>query len=169
MTDTTPRPSWETLPLDQAAVLRSAAIGLSDEFRGVFGPETVERFLHTSFNQFAARATVPQFLPLMAERFARQRLRALAKVEGLHGDGRPTVLFVCVHNAGRSQMAAGYLQRPRRRPYRVLSAGSEPADQVNPAAVRRWPRKASTSPPTTQAAQRPRRPGRRRRRHDGLR
>ena len=48
---------------------------------------------------------------------------------------KPTVLFVCVHNAGRSQMAAGYLQRARRRPVEVLSAGSEPKDQINPIAI----------------------------------
>ena len=48
---------------------------------------------------------------------------------------RPTVLFVCVHNAGRSQMAAGYLQQLAGDRIEVLSAGSEPADQVNPVAV----------------------------------
>jgi arsenate reductase (thioredoxin) len=48
---------------------------------------------------------------------------------------RPTVLFVCVHNAGRSQMAAGFLRHLARDRIEVLSAGSEPADQVNPAAV----------------------------------
>jgi protein-tyrosine-phosphatase len=49
---------------------------------------------------------------------------------------RPTVLFVCVHNAGRSQMAAGYLQHLGGDRIQVLSAGSQPADQVNPVAVR---------------------------------
>jgi arsenate reductase len=48
---------------------------------------------------------------------------------------KPTVLFVCVHNAGRSQMAAGYLQALAGDRIDVLSAGSEPKDQVNPAAV----------------------------------
>ena len=48
---------------------------------------------------------------------------------------KPTVLFVCVHNAGRSQMAAGYLTRLAGDRVTVLSAGSEPADQVNPVAV----------------------------------
>ena len=48
---------------------------------------------------------------------------------------RPTVLFVCVHNAGRSQMAAGFLQHLAGDRVRVLSAGSQPADQVNAAAV----------------------------------
>ena len=50
-------------------------------------------------------------------------------------DTRPTVLFVCVHNAGRSQMAAGYLQHLAGDRIQVLSAGSAPAGQVNPVAV----------------------------------
>jgi arsenate reductase len=52
----------------------------------------------------------------------------------MSGD-RPEVLFVCVHNAGRSQMAAGLLQRGAGDRIRVISAGSEPADQLNPAVV----------------------------------
>lgn len=47
----------------------------------------------------------------------------------------PTVLFVCVHNAGRSQMAAGYLSQLAGDRIVVLSAGSQPADQINPSAV----------------------------------
>jgi protein-tyrosine-phosphatase len=49
--------------------------------------------------------------------------------------GQPTVLFVCVHNAGRSQMAAGYLQHLGGGRIEVLSAGSRPADAINPVAV----------------------------------
>lgn len=48
---------------------------------------------------------------------------------------KPTVLFVCVHNAGRSQIAAGYLQQLSNGRVDVLSAGSEPKDQINPIAV----------------------------------
>ena len=48
---------------------------------------------------------------------------------------KPTVLFVCVHNAGRSQMAAGYLKHLAGDRVMVLSAGSEPADSINPVAV----------------------------------
>jgi arsenate reductase (thioredoxin) len=48
---------------------------------------------------------------------------------------RPTVLFVCVHNAGRSQMAAGYLQHLAGDRVQVLSAGSQPGEQINPVAV----------------------------------
>ncbi|AJE33920.1 arsenate reductase [Corynebacterium humireducens NBRC 106098 = DSM 45392] len=51
------------------------------------------------------------------------------------GNDRPSVLFVCVHNAGRSQMAAAYLQELSGGKVSVLSAGSEPGDRLNPAAV----------------------------------
>ncbi|MGV3711463.1 arsenate reductase ArsC [Pseudolysinimonas sp.] len=49
--------------------------------------------------------------------------------------GKPTVLFVCVHNAGRSQMAAGYMRELSGGAVEVLSAGSEPKDQINPMAI----------------------------------
>lgn len=52
-----------------------------------------------------------------------------------HNENRPTVLFVCIHNAGRSQMAAGLLERAAAGRVDVRSAGSEPAGQVNPAVL----------------------------------
>lgn len=48
---------------------------------------------------------------------------------------QPTVLFVCVHNAGRSQMAAGYMQHLSQGKVKVLSAGSAPKDSINPIAI----------------------------------
>jgi arsenate reductase len=124
---------------DQQYALRSAARNLGDQYSGVFGAETIERFLYSSYDQFASVATVPTFLPLLAERFARQRLRALAKVEGkVEGkvqDGKPAVLFLCVHNAGRSQMALGFFQYLAGDRAVAWSGGSEPGKQVNPAAV----------------------------------
>lgn len=53
----------------------------------------------------------------------------------IHPAGKPSVLFVCVHNAGRSQMAAAFLKTLSRGAVEVRSAGSQPADKVNPAAV----------------------------------
>jgi protein-tyrosine-phosphatase len=128
-------PTWASLTIEESLALRAAATRLADDFAGVYGTETVERFLHTSFDQFAGRATVTKFLPLMAERFARQRLRALAKVEGLRDDGKPIVLFLCVHNAGRSQMALGFFNHLAGDAAVAWSGGSEPGIEVNPAAV----------------------------------
>ena len=132
MTDTD-RPA--SLSIDQQHALRTAAANLRRQFEGVFGIETIEKFLYSSYDQFASRAAIPNFLPLLAERFARQRLTALAKVEGRMHDGKPVVLFLCTHNAGRSQMALGFFQRLAGEGAVAWSAGSEPGEQVNPAAV----------------------------------
>ncbi len=128
-------PDLNELSTDQRLALKTAAKHLRKEFDGVFGAETIEQFLHGSFDQFADRATVANFLPLIAERFARQRLRALAKVEGKALDGRPTVLFLCVHNAGRSQMALGWFAHLAGDRAVAWSGGSEPGVEVNPAAI----------------------------------
>ena len=101
-------PDLESLSRDQQLAIETSTQNLRDEFRGVFAPETVELFLATSFDDFAGRAKFSTFVPLLAERFARQRLKALAKVEGSGDGGVPIVLFLCVHNAGRSQMALGW-------------------------------------------------------------
>lgn len=66
-------------------VLRAAAARLQREFDNVFSTETIERFLHTSYDDFANRFTVATWLPLFAERFARERLFALARVEEVSG------------------------------------------------------------------------------------
>ncbi|HEV8559605.1 MAG TPA: arsenate reductase ArsC [Actinophytocola sp.] len=131
MTETT----HHDLTIDQQLALRTAATNLGREFDGIFGVETIERFLHSSYDQFASRASVPNFLPLLAERFARQRLRALAKVEGLAHDGRPIVLFLCTHNAGRSQMALGFFTHFAGDAAVAWSGGSEPENEINPAAI----------------------------------
>ena len=133
---TTPTsPTWASLSIDIQIALRTAAVRLNDEFRGIYGPETIERFLYSSYDQLADQATVTKFLPLIAERFGRQRLKALAKVEGLHDDGKPTVLFLCTHNAGRSQMALGFFQAIAGDNAVAWSGGSEPGKQVNPSAI----------------------------------
>ncbi|WP_447008429.1 arsenate reductase ArsC [Saccharothrix isguenensis] len=106
-----------------------------ESFDGVFGAETIERFLHSSHDQFAAHSTIPNYLPLPAERFARQRLHALARVDGRHQDGKPTVLFLCVHNAGRSQMALGFFRHLAGDAAVAWSGGSEPGFEINPSAI----------------------------------
>ncbi len=76
-----------------------------------------------------------RFLPLLAEKFARQRLHALAITEGHHTDDKPIVLFLCTHNAGRSQMALGFFQDLTADTAVAWSGGSEPGLEVNPAAI----------------------------------
>jgi protein-tyrosine-phosphatase len=106
-----------------------------DEFSATFGVETIERFLHSSYDDFAGRASMVGFLPLLAERFARERLHALLKIEHPEVDGRPVVMFLCTHNAGRSQMALGFLRHHAGDAAIGWSGGSEPGHEVNPSAV----------------------------------
>jgi protein-tyrosine-phosphatase len=123
------------LSIDQQVALKTAATRLQRDFDGTFGVETIERFLHSSYDQFAGRASVSNFLPLLAERFARQRLNALARVEGKVTDGKPGVLFLCTHNAGRSQMALGYFAHMAGQDAVAWSGGSEPGNEINPSAI----------------------------------
>ena len=127
--------SWESLHTDEKLALKQASARLADSFVGLYGNETIERFLASSFDQFADHAKVTRFLPLLAERFAHQRLQALARIEGLHDDGKPVVLFLCTHNAGRSQMALGFFQALTGDNAVAWSGGSDPGIQVNPAAI----------------------------------
>ena len=124
------------IELDQATkghIDRSVDV-LAEEFSGIFSPETIDAYVQESLDEFA-HARFPDFIPLMVERFSRQRLRALAQAEGKVTKEVPEVLFVCVHNSGRSQMAAGLLDKLAEGGVHVRSAGSDPADQLNPNAV----------------------------------
>lgn len=132
---THPRHDLSELSVDQKLGLRTAASRLEAEFGEVFGRETIDRFLYSSHNQFADHASVQNFLPLLAERFARQRLRALARVEGKHHGGKPEVLFLCRHNAGRSQMASAFFTHFAGDAAVAWSGGDEPLDHVDPVVV----------------------------------
>jgi arsenate reductase (thioredoxin) len=114
--------------------IEKAADALVDELRGVFSRETIERYIGDSLDLLGG-ARVPDFLPVLTHRFARERLRALGQAEGMILKEMPEVLFVCVHNAGRSQMAASLLRLRAQDRIAVRSAGSSPADDVNPLVV----------------------------------
>ena len=124
-----------TITLDQQLALKASASRLAEEFSTVFNTETIERFLHSSFEEFADRSTISNFLPLLAERFARQRLQALARVEGHVVDSKPVVLFLCVQNAGRSQMALGFFAHHAGDRATAWSGGSEPGTEVSAVAI----------------------------------
>jgi protein-tyrosine-phosphatase len=114
--------------------LRQTAARLAEEFSGVFSEETIERYLAESLD-LLGEARINVFVPVLAHRFARERLRALGQLEGTIVKEHPEVLFVCVHNAGRSQMAAGLVKLRSEGRIHVRSAGSSPADEINPAVV----------------------------------
>lgn len=107
---------------------------LAEEFAGIFSRETIERYVDESSQGFTD-VKVEEFVPLLTGRFARERLQALAQVEGQIAKDVPEVLFVCVHNAGRSQMAAGLLAKLGEGRVHVRTAGSAPADEINPVAI----------------------------------
>ena len=113
----------------RAHVVRATA-SLVEEFRGTFSPETIERFVHESLADLTA-ARLADFVPVLAHRFARERLRAFGQAEGMIVKDVPEVLFVCVQNAGRSQMAAALLRHRASGRVNVRSAGSNPAGSIH--------------------------------------
>jgi arsenate reductase (thioredoxin) len=114
--------------------INQAADRLADEFAGIFSQETIARYMAES-TDLLGEAKINVFVPVLAHRFCRERLKALAQAEGIVDKDQPEVLFVCVQNAGRSQMAAGLLKLRSGGRIHVRSAGSTPAEQINPAAV----------------------------------
>jgi protein-tyrosine-phosphatase len=113
---------------------RQAAESLADDFAGVFSQETIERYMTESVDLLGG-GKINVFVPVLAHRFARERLKALAQTEGLLTKEMPEVLFVCVHNAGRSQMAAGLVKLRSEGRVHVRSAGSDPGEEINPAVI----------------------------------
>jgi protein-tyrosine-phosphatase len=124
-----------TLTNAEQLQIRQAAERLQRQFAGQINTETITRMMNDSLDGLVAEATTSAWVPLLAERFAADRLRAVVRLESNHIGLKPSVLFLCVHNAGRSQMAAGWMRHLGGDAIDVFSGGSEPADQVNTAAV----------------------------------
>jgi arsenate reductase (thioredoxin) len=111
-----------------------AAEALQREFEGIFSQETIARYIAESTDLLSG-AKINVFVPVLVHRFTRERLKALGQAQGSIVKEQPEVLFVCVHNAGRSQMAAGLVKLRSEGRIHVRSAGSAPADEINPAVV----------------------------------
>jgi protein-tyrosine-phosphatase len=111
-----------------------AAERLGEEFAGVFSKETIARYMEES-EELLGEGRLTVFVPVLVHRFARERLKALAQAEGRLTKEQPEILFVCVQNAGRSQMAAGLVKLRSAGKVHVRSAGSTPASEVNPAVI----------------------------------
>lgn len=110
------------------------AARLVEEYAGVFSRETVEQVVADSLDRLGP-VSVMAHLPVLTERFARQRLRAVAHIEGLVAKPRPAVLFICVQNAARSQMAAALARHISEGRIDVMSAGSDPVSAINASVV----------------------------------
>jgi arsenate reductase len=118
--------------------MAAAQAALVEEFSGTFAPESVAACLEDSYERLLP-ASIPSFLPLLAQRFARDRLRAAARTTSLEAsrdvaeaDSAPLVLFVCTRNSGRSQLAAALLAHHAGGRVEVASAGTAPASAVQP-------------------------------------
>ena len=120
--------------LDDRHTVAHIAQRLRGDFAGVFSEETIERVVADSLDS-QKDSRIKTYIPLFAGRFARERLHAAAKTQGLRVTDKPTVMFLCVHNAGRSQMAAGWMRHLAGDRVEVMSGGSAPAERINPAAV----------------------------------
>lgn len=111
--------------------LHGAVDRLGREFTGVFSRETVAECVHDSRARLGP-LRIRTYEALLAYRFARQRLRAAAVVQGLVPHDVPEVLIVCTHNAGRSQLAAALLEQQAAGRVSVRSAGTDPAQDLHP-------------------------------------
>ncbi|MFZ9730068.1 MAG: arsenate reductase ArsC [Ilumatobacteraceae bacterium] len=121
-------------PTEENEIIDHSVSQLARKYAGKFDESDIRPVVTESYNSFAD-AKVRSFMPVFTTRYADDRLRALAKVRGLITDTPPSVLFVCVHNAGRSQMAAGWLRSLSKGRIEVYSGGSLPGKDLNAAAV----------------------------------
>ncbi len=106
--------------------MRSAALTLQRRWQGQLNVETIERFMTESLEVLLPKARVTTWLPVLVERLTNDRLQALVRLESDRTDLNPSVLFLCVHNAGRSQMAAGLMRHLAGDRVNVYSGGSGP-------------------------------------------
>ena len=100
-----------------------------------FALETVEKYVFESYELLDATSEIKIYLPSLAERFSSDRLKALLKSTNPEAYGALDILFVCVHNSGRSQMAAGFMSHLGGSKVVVRSAGSAPRESISPIVI----------------------------------
>lgn len=122
-------------PTELPAVLHRVTERLAYRFSTSFSRETVERYVADSYRLLSQRAKAPHHLVSLTTKFTEDRLGALAVASGRDLRGTPEVLFVCVQNAGRSQLAAALLRQMTGDRVHVRTAGSKPSDQIDPQVV----------------------------------
>ncbi|MEI8082456.1 MAG: arsenate reductase ArsC [Actinomycetes bacterium] len=117
------------------AKLDTVARDLAGKYSGTFSEQSIRLLVQDSYERLSESATVTMYLPVLTARFARTRLQALARADGHNLKETPEILFLCVHNAGRSQMAAAWMDHLSGGKVTVRSAGSAPTGDVNPTAI----------------------------------
>ena len=128
-------PALAALTPAERVTIRHSATALERRWKGQMNVETIERFIAESLDIILPNAKLRTFVPVLVERLTNDRLRAMVRLESDRTDLNPSVLFLCVHNAGRSQMAAGWMRHLAGDQVDVFSGGSEPAAELNRAAV----------------------------------
>ena len=118
-------------PLDTQGIVEE----LTYAFDGVFTSDEVTTAVHDARAALEPTATVRTYLPVLVKRYARELLTAGAQADGRLAKTVPEVLFVCVQNAGRSQIAAALTEHLAPGKIHVRSAGSAPSGELNPLAV----------------------------------
>ncbi|WP_438353993.1 three-helix bundle dimerization domain-containing protein [Microbacterium sp. CJ88] len=116
-------------------VIQKIVDRLSYRFSTNFSRETVQKYVTDSYELLRERAKVTRHLPSLTSRFATDRLSALATAHGFTLSGTPEVLFVCVQNAGRSQIAAAILRQLAGDRVHVRTAGSQPVQAVDASVI----------------------------------
>jgi arsenate reductase len=105
------------------------------DYDACFSADEVTGTLRDSYTHLAASASVMAFLPVLAERLTRERLDARAQAEGKLVKRVPEVLFVCVRNAGRSQMAAALARHYAGPALHIRTGGSQPDAAIHPSVI----------------------------------
>lgn len=120
---------------DRQSLIGSLVEDLDYAYRGVFDSADIEDAVQQAWDLLAPRSTIRTHLPVLVARQAREQLMARAQAEGRVAKKVPEILFVCVQNAGRSQMAAALAEHLSARRVHVRSAGSAPSGEIHPVVV----------------------------------
>jgi arsenate reductase len=118
-------------------------------YEGIFSRNSIAQAVADAREALEPTATIPDFLPILVSRFAQERLTAAAQADGRLIKPVPELLFVCVQNAGRSQMAAALAQHLSAGKVHVRSAGCNPPTRSTQWLCKSSPSAASPSPRRT--------------------
>ena len=127
---------WESLSKEHKTQLNHVVTLLHRKYPDLLSRESIAGLVLDSYTRLAARAPVTKWLVPTAEKLAKERLQALTLLEADSTKTIPTVLFLCTHNAGRSQMALGWFHHLAGDNAIAWSGGSEPAEELNQVAVK---------------------------------
>jgi protein-tyrosine-phosphatase len=123
-------PTNVTPTAEQRIAIGRAVDRLAADYEGVFNRETIDRYVMEAFPAFAD-TTSARYLEHVLTQLGHTRLYAVGKLEGLIETGKPMILFLCIHNAGRSQMALGFARYLAGRNVDAFSGGSMPSADLN--------------------------------------